>query len=85
MNVKQTTSRVYLSYLKYLWCKSKVAEKKIKSKLGCKVVITWSHFAGIKFQPLQPGQISLYDYMGKSIFIRQGGTGFHRVFAYKNL
>ena len=29
----------------------------------------WSRCAGMKFQLLQPGQISLYDYMGKSIFI----------------
>ena len=33
------------------------------------VVITWSHFAGMKCQPVQPGQISAYDYMGKSVFI----------------
>ena len=30
---------------------------------------TWSRFAAMKFQPVQPGQISLYDCMGKSIFI----------------
>ena len=33
------------------------------------VVITWSRFAGMKFRPAQPGQISAYDYMGKSNFI----------------
>ena len=34
-----------------------------------KVVITWSRFARMKFQPIQPEQISSYDYMGKSDFI----------------
>ena len=33
------------------------------------LVITWSRFAGMKFHPPQPGQISAYDYMGKSNFI----------------
>ena len=31
----------------------------------CKVVITWSRLAGIKFQPVQPRQISPHDYMRK--------------------
>ena len=35
------------------------------------MVITRSRFAGMKFQPVQPGQISPYDYMGKSIFITE--------------
>ena len=33
------------------------------------VVITWSWFAWIKFQPVQPGRISPYDYMKKLNFI----------------
>ena len=33
------------------------------------MVISRSSFAGMKFQPVQPGQISPSDYMGKSIFI----------------
>ena len=34
-----------------------------------KVVITWSRFAGMKFQPVQPGHISPYNYMWKLNFI----------------
>ena len=49
-----------------------------------KVVIIWSSFAEIKFQSAQLGQISAYNYMGKSIVTRQGGTGFHLVFPFKN-
>ena len=33
-----------------------------------KVVIKWSRLAGMKFQPVQPGQVSPYDYMWKSDF-----------------
>ena len=33
------------------------------------MVITWSRFTGMKFQPIQPGQILPYGYMEKSIFI----------------
>ena len=33
------------------------------------VVIIWSRFTGMKLQPVPPGQILPYDYMGKLIFI----------------
>ena len=55
-----------------------------QQKNEIKLVITWSCFAGIKFQPVQPGQISPYDYINKSIFIPQDGASFHLVFVYKN-
>ena len=32
-------------------------------------VITWSRFVGMKFQPVQPRQISPYDYMWKLNFV----------------
>ena len=33
--------------------------------------MAWHKFAGMKFQPVQSGQIPPYDYMGKSIFIQE--------------
>ena len=43
-------------------------DQRLVKALVFKVVITWSRFACIKFQPVQPGHISLYHYMRKSIF-----------------
>ena len=43
-------------------------DQRLVKALVFKVVITWSRFASIKFQPVQPGHISPYDYMCKSIF-----------------
>ena len=43
--------------------------RKLLMKKATWVVITWSRFGGMKFQLVQPKQISRYDYMGKSIFI----------------
>ena len=46
------------------------------------MVITWSRFAGMKSQPVQPGQISPYDHMRKVNFVPEGGTVFHLAFVF---
>ena len=47
-------------------------------------MIIWPRFAGMKLQPVKSGQISSYDYMEKSISVRQDGTRFHVAFIHKN-
>ena len=44
-----------------------------------KVVITWSRFARMKLQPVQPELISPYDYIGNQISSKQGGKVLHLV------
>ena len=41
------------------------------------MVIKWSRYAGMKFQPIQPGQISPYNYIWKLMLSQQGGTVLH--------
>lgn len=57
--INENSNRFILLRL-YYW--SNVTKQK-------KVVITWSRFAGMKFQSVQPGLISPYGYMDKLDFI----------------
>ena len=56
-------------HLLVIFCHKNLSELWATIKSCTQVVFTWSRFAGMKFQPVEPGQILPYDYMRKLNFV----------------